>query len=260
MKIRSTLVIVPTYDERDNLPGILDRALAAVPDSVHVLVVDDNSPDGTGEVADEIALYSPRVHVLHRQAKGGLGPAYLAGFRWAIEQGFDAVVEMDADGSHAPEDLPRLIAGLETNDIVLGSRWAPDGRVENWPLHRELLSRGGNAYARMALGLPVSDATGGFRAIRTETLRRIEVDGIASQGYCFQIDLLWRALRAGASVLEIPITFSDRKHGRSKMSGRIVVEALVRVTQWSIARRFHSARDIVLKHASDSPVPATPTT
>jgi dolichol-phosphate mannosyltransferase len=259
VKIRSALVIVPTYDERDNLPGIIDRALAAIPDQVHVLVVDDNSPDGTGEVAEEIALYRPRVHVLHRQAKSGLGPAYLAGFSWAIEQGFDAVVEMDADGSHAPEDLPRLIAGLETHEIVLGSRWVPGGRVENWPLHRELLSRGGNAYARMVLGIRVRDATGGFRAIRVEVLQRIAIAGIASQGYCFQIDLLWRALVAGTSVLEIPITFSERAQGRSKMSGRIVVEALFRVTQWGIARRLR-ARDQVTNHSGGPSVPATPST
>jgi dolichol-phosphate mannosyltransferase len=192
-------------------------------------------------VAEELALYRPRVHVLLRHAKEGLGPAYLAGFAWALEHGYDAVVEMDADGSHAPEDLPRLLAALAEHDVALGSRWVPGGRVEHWPLHRRLLSRGGNAYARLALGVDVRDATGGFRAIRTDVLRGIDLRGVASQGYGFQVDLLWKALLAGCSVVEVPIVFTERVHGRSKMSAAIVAEALLRVTAWGLARRARQA-------------------
>jgi dolichol-phosphate mannosyltransferase len=244
--VRSTLVIIPTYDERENLPMIVDRALTATSDDVHLLVVDDHSPDGTGDVAEQLAMYRPRVHVLHRGAKHGLGPAYLAGFGWAVEQGFDAVVEMDADGSHAPEDLTRLIAGLATSDFVLGSRWVAGGNVEDWPVRRQLLSRAGNRYARVALGIDVQDATGGFRAIRTDALQRIPLGGVASEGYCFQVDLLWKALLAGLAVVEVPIVFTERTSGRSKMSSRIVLEALLRVTEWGMARRFEQAGELLL--------------
>jgi dolichol-phosphate mannosyltransferase len=241
-----SLVIIPTYDERENLPGVVARTLAATPAQVHVLVVDDSSPDGTGEVADELALYDDRVHVLHRMTKNGLGPAYLAGFAWGVAQGFDAVVEMDADGSHAPEDLPRLLAALADHDLVLGSRWVPGGRTERWPLRRQWLSRGGNLYTRLALGIDVRDATGGFRAFRTAALGRIDLRGVASQGYCFQVDLTWKALVAGLSVTEVPIVFTERLEGRSKMSSRIVAEALLRVTGWGIARRIQEARELAL--------------
>lgn len=241
-----SLVIIPTYDERENLPGIVERTLAATPESVHVLVVDDGSPDGTGAVADEIALYRPRVHVLHRTEKAGLGPAYLAGFAWAVREGFDAVVEMDADGSHAPEDLPRLLAGLADHDLVLGSRWVPGGRTERWPLRRQWLSRGGNLYARTALGIDVKDATGGFRAFRVEALGRLDLSGVASQGYCFQVDLVWKALVAGLTVTEVPIVFTERIEGHSKMSSSIVLEALLRVTGWGVVRRLQDARELVL--------------
>ncbi len=241
-----SLVIIPTYDERENLPGIVERALVATPETVHVLVVDDHSPDGTGDVADELALYRPRVHVLHRETKSGLGPAYLAGFAWATEQGFDAVVEMDADGSHAPEDLPRLLAGLADHDVVLGSRWVPGGRTERWPLHRQWFSRAGNRYARTALGIDVQDATGGFRAFRVRALERLDLSGVASQGYCFQVDLVWKSLLAGLAVTEVPIVFTERAEGRSKMSSSIVLEALLRVTGWGVVRRFREARELVV--------------
>lgn len=246
MDQRSTLVIIPTYNERENLPSIVDRTLAATGDEVHVLVVDDRSPDGTGDVAEELALYRPRVHVLHRAEKQGLGPAYLEGFAWAIQEGFDAVVEMDADGSHAPEDLPRLLAASASHDVVLGSRWVPGGRTERWPLRRQWLSQAGNLYARLALGIDVRDATGGFRVFRTAALLRLDLRGVSSQGYCFQVDLVWKALLAGLSVVEVPIVFTERLEGTSKMGSSIVAEALLRVTGWGLERRARQVAELVL--------------
>ncbi|MGZ4506014.1 MAG: polyprenol monophosphomannose synthase [Blastococcus sp.] len=231
------LVIVPTYNEAENLATILDRLHASVPPA-HALVVDDGSPDGTGDLAEAIAGRDPRVHVLRRTAKSGLGPAYVAGFRWAREHGYDIVVEMDADGSHAPEQLPRLLAALEDADLVLGSRYVTGGSVADWPLHRLLLSRVGNRYTRWALRLPLTDATGGYRAARAELIDRLPFDDVASQGYCFQVDWAWRAVRAGARVAEVPITFTEREFGRSKMSSSIVGEALVRVTVWGLRDRL----------------------
>ena len=231
------LVIVPTYNEVENLERILQRLAASVP-TAHVLVVDDGSPDGTGELAEKLAQLDPRVHVLQRTAKAGLGPAYVAGFRWAREHGYDVVVEMDADGSHAPEQLPQLLAALETADLVLGSRYVPGGAVADWPVHRLLLSRLGNRYTRWALRLPLSDATGGYRAARGELIDALPFDDVASHGYCFQVDWAWRAVRAGARVREVPITFTEREFGRSKMSGSIVREALVRVTVWGLQDRL----------------------
>ena len=242
----TTAVVIPTYDERENLPRIVARALAATGDEVHLLVVDDASPDGTGDVADAIAAREPRVHVLHRPGKEGLGHAYLAGFAWALDAGYEAVVEMDADGSHRPEDLPRLLGQLADHDLALGSRWVPGGRVENWPASRLLLSRGGNWYTRAALGIRVSDATGGFRAFRADALRRIHLDLVASHGYSFQVDLVWRALQAGLTVVEVPIVFTERTSGVSKMSRGIVGEALVRVTWWGLRRRLRGAVELVL--------------
>ncbi len=244
MSTRRVLVIVPTYNEHDNLEVVARRLHAAVP-TADLLVVDDNSPDGTGKLADELASGAPWLHVLHRQAKQGLGTAYVAGFRWAAEQGYDVVVEMDADGSHAPEQLPRLLAGIETCDVVLGSRWVPGGEVVNWPRSRELLSRGGNAYTRLVLGLPLADATGGYRAYRRPVLDALLTGQIASQGYCFQVDLVWQAWRAGARVVEVPITFVERERGESKMSQAIVVEALWRVTWWGIQSRCWRNRGLV---------------
>jgi len=231
------LVVVPTYNEAENLEPILDRLRASVP-TAHALVVDDGSPDGTGGLADVLAAADPRLHVLHRTAKAGLGPAYVAGFRWARAHGYDVVVEMDADGSHAPEQLPQLLAALADADLVLGSRYVPGGEVADWPLHRLLLSRVGNVYTRWALRMPLSDATGGFRAARGELIDRLPFDDVASEGYCFQVDWAWRAVRAGARVAEVPITFTERAFGRSKMSGSIVREALVRVTVWGLQDRL----------------------
>ena len=235
------LVIIPTYNERDNIELITERVLAAVPQA-NVLVVDDASPDGTGKIADGMADADQRVHVLHRTGKAGLGAAYIAGFDWGLDAGYDVLVEMDADGSHAPEQLPRLLTALSRADLVLGSRWVPGGSVLNWPRRREFLSRGGSLYARMALGINIKDATGGYRAFRREVLENIDYAGVASQGYCFQIDLAWRALRAGYRVVEVPITFAERERGESKMDSAIVREALIRVTEWGAAHRGDQIR------------------
>ena len=229
------LVVVPTYDERDNLAPLVTRLFAAVPEA-DLLVVDDASPDGTGELADELAAADPRISVLHREGKAGLGAAYTAAFAWAREHGYDVVVEMDADGSHLPEQLPRLLTALQDADLVLGSRWVPGGSVVNWPRSRELLSRGGNAYTRTLLGMPLKDATGGFRAYRRSVLDELPLAEVASQGYCFQVDLAWRTWKAGYDVVEVPITFVERERGVSKMSRDIVLEALWRVSWWGLRR------------------------
>ena len=241
MSLGSVLVIVPTFNEIENLQIIADRLHAAVPDA-HLLVVDDNSPDGTGQLADELAAAGEWVHVLHRTGKLGLGAAYIAGFAWARENSYDVVVEMDADGSHAPEQLPRLLAALEHADLVLGSRWVDGGQVVNWPKSRELLSRGGNAYTRMALGLPLRDATGGYRAYRRPVLDVLLANTVHSQGYCFQVDLAWQLWKAGYRVVEVPITFVERERGESKMSRAIVAEALWRVTVWGFTSRRSRGR------------------
>ena len=230
-------VIVPTYNELANLEQIAARLRAAVPDA-DLLIVDDNSPDGTGELADKIAAGDPRVSVLHRHAKSGLGSAYIAGFRWALQRGYGVLVEIDADGSHQPQELPALLAALDQADLVIGSRYVTGGTVLNWPRSREILSRGGNTYARLMLGISVRDVTGGFRAYRGSALRRIALEEVESQGYCFQIDLALRMIRAGLTVVEVPITFVERTRGASKMSRAIVVEALWRVTQWGVASRL----------------------
>ncbi|NEK85783.1 polyprenol monophosphomannose synthase [Blastococcus saxobsidens] len=231
------LVIIPTYDEAENVERILRRLHDSVP-SAHALVVDDGSPDGTGQIADRLAAADPRVHVLHRAAKAGLGRAYVAGFGWAREHGYDVLVEMDADGSHPPEQLPRLLDALADADLVLGSRYVDGGRVEDWPAHRLLLSRVGNRYTRWALRLPLQDATGGFRAARAELIDRLPFDQVSSEGYCFQVDWAWRAQRAGARITEVPITFTERAYGRSKMSSSIVGEAWARVTVWGVQDRL----------------------
>ncbi|HEY0186240.1 MAG TPA: polyprenol monophosphomannose synthase [Cellulomonas sp.] len=244
------LVVVPTYDERDSLPRALAALRREVPDA-DVLVVDDGSPDGTGDLAEEIAEQDAAVtgrravHVLHRTGKQGLGTAYVTGFRWALERGYDAVVEMDADGSHRAEDLPALLAALPDAELVIGSRWVRGGRVVNWPLHRQLLSRGANVYAWLAMGLPVRDATAGFRVYRSSALVGLALDEVASHGYCFQIDMAWRVLRTGGRVVEVPITFVERAEGRSKMSNDIVVEALVRVTVWGAQERARQIRSLL---------------
>ncbi|GAA2752712.1 polyprenol monophosphomannose synthase [Amnibacterium kyonggiense] len=229
-----TIICIPTFDEIDNLGPLVAGIREAAPD-VHLLVIDDASPDGTGELADAIAAEDAHVHVLHRSGKQGLGRAYLAGFAYALEHGYDVVVEMDADGSHRAVDLPALLDGLEDADVVLGSRWIAGGRVSGWPLRRQLLSRAGNLYARLLLMLPVRDATGGFRAYRAATLRQLGLDTVRSDGYCFQVELVHRAIESGAVVHEVPITFLERRAGTSKMSGRIVVEALLRIAVLALA-------------------------
>ncbi|QDB79202.1 polyprenol monophosphomannose synthase [Georgenia wutianyii] len=234
-----TLVIIPTYDERESLPLVLERTRRAVPDA-DILVADDNSPDGTGAVADEVAARDGHVHVLHRPGKQGLGRAYVAGFQWALERGYDLVVEMDADGSHRPEQLSDLLARAaaeDAPDLVIGSRWVPGGEVVNWPLHRELLSRGANTYVQLLLGLPVRDATAGFRVFRAPALAALPLEEIESQGYCFQVDMTWRVHRAGGRVAEVPISFVERAEGVSKMSRGIIAEALVRTTAWGVRHR-----------------------
>jgi dolichol-phosphate mannosyltransferase len=239
--IGRVLVIIPTYNEADNLRLITERVRRSVP-SVDILVTDDNSPDGTGRIADELAASDNHIFVLHRPGKQGLGAAYVAGFSWAKDKGYDVVVEMDADGSHAPEELPKLLDTLRGVDLVLGTRYVPGGSVHNWPLHRLALSRGGNLYIRMALGMPFKDATGGYRAYKMGVLDAIDVATVASQGYSFQVELAWRAYRHGFRIAEVPITFVERERGASKMSGNIFKEQLLRVTGWGLRAR----RDAVL--------------
>ncbi len=230
------LVVIPTYNERENLPIIVAGVRTGEP-AVEILIADDNSPDGTGEVADSLSSNDSQVHVLHRQCKAGLGAAYLDAFAWARKHEYDVVVEMDADGSHRPVDLSKILDALTDSDVVLGSRWVKGGSVVNWAKSRELLSRGGNLYTRIWLGIALHDATGGFRAYRMSALDRLDISNVESQGYCFQVDMAWRAVRAGLRITEIPITFVERELGESKMNQAIVKEALWRVTQWGIAKR-----------------------
>jgi dolichol-phosphate mannosyltransferase len=230
------LVVIPTYNEADNIRSITERVRRSVP-AVDILVTDDNSPDGTGDIADELATTDDHIFVLHRAGKEGLGAAYKAGFAWAKNKGYDAVVEMDADGSHAPEELPKLLDALRESDAVLGTRYIPGGSVHNWPAHRLLLSRGGNIYIRMALGMPFRDATGGYRAYRMPVLDEINVETVASTGYSFQTELAWRTFKSGFRIAEVPITFTEREHGVSKMSGNIFKETLLRVTVWGVRSR-----------------------
>jgi len=231
------VIVMPTYNERQNLESIAVRVRAALPEA-DLLVVDDNSPDGTGDLADKLAETDPHVHVMHRTDKAGLGKAYIAGFGWALERGYDVIIEMDADGSHQPEHLPSLVAALNGADLSIGSRWVPGGKVVNWPKTREALSRAANIYTRIMLGLGVRDATAGFRAYRAATLRTISLDQVESAGYCFQIDLTLRVADAGLRIVEVPITFVEREHGASKMSNSIIMEAFWRVAQWGVARRL----------------------
>lgn len=237
------LVIIPTYNERENIDMITSRVRAAVP-TAHILIADDNSPDGTGRRADELAAADDHIQVLHRLGKEGLGAAYLAGFAWGLERGYGVLVEMDADGSHQPEQLPLLLDALRDADMVKGSRWVPGGKIVNWPKSREVISKSGSLWTRMMLGVPLKDATGGFNAFRADTLRGIQFDRIASAGYCFQIDLGWRSLKAGYRVVEVPITFVEREYGQSKMSHKIVAEALLRTTWWGLRHRAGQVRGL----------------
>jgi len=233
-----TVIVMPTYNERQNLEIIAGRVRESVP-AADLLVVDDNSPDGTGDLADKLAETDQHIQVMHRTEKAGLGRAYVAGFSWALERGYDVIVEMDADGSHRPEDLPRLLTALAGADAVIGSRYVPGGTVVNWPKSREFLSRGANIYNRVMLGVSVKDATGGFRAYRAATLRKIDLNNIESAGYCFQIDMTLRVLQAGLKLIEVPITFVERERGKSKMSNAVIREAFFRVAQWGITARLH---------------------
>lgn len=241
----SALIIIPTYNEIENLGSVVSAVRKYAPQA-NILIVDDNSPDGTGKKADALAGADPFVHVMHRAEKSGLGDAYLAGFDWGLERGFEILVEMDADGSHPADRLPALLGavsaptvpGAHFPGLAIGSRWVKGGSVVNWPKHRLFLSRGANAYARMALGIDVKDSTAGFRAFRAEVLRGIHLDEVNSHGYCFQIDLTLRVLDAGYTVVELPIEFTERTAGESKMSKNIVVEAMRSVTSWGWQRRF----------------------
>jgi dolichol-phosphate mannosyltransferase len=237
------VVVIPTYNEAANIELIVDRVRATVP-AFDVLIVDDGSPDGTGDIADGLSRSDDRVHVMHRTAKAGLGAAYLAGFAWALARDFEYVVEMDADGSHLPEQLPRLLEAAVDADLVLGSRWVPGGKIVNWPRSRLMLSRGGNVYTRLALGLSLRDATGGYRVFRRKTLENIDLHDVESQGYCFQVDLARRTVDAGFRVVEVPITFVERERGESKMSGPIVREAFLKVGAWGARRRLQQLRQL----------------
>jgi dolichol-phosphate mannosyltransferase len=241
-----TLVIIPTYNELENLPLIVGRVHEARPD-VHVLIVDDGSPDGTGVLADALSLADPdRIHVMHRMAKDGLGAAYLAGFAWGLNRQYSVVVEMDADGSHAPEQLYRLLDAIDAGaDVVIGSRYVSGGTVRNWPWRRLMLSKTANTYSRVLLGVDIHDITAGYRAYRREVLEKIDLAAVDSKGYCFQIDLTWRATNNGFKVVEVPITFTERELGVSKMSGSNIREAMVKVARWGVGSRLDRARGVV---------------
>ena len=229
------LIVVPTYNERDNVPGIASRLLAALP-GADLLFVDDNSPDGTGALLDELAAADPRVHVMHRAGKLGLGTAYVEGFGWGLARGYDYLFEMDADGSHDPRYLPQMVALAEDGaDLVVGSRYVPGGGTENWGLGRKLLSRGGSLYARIILGIDVRDVTAGFVCWRRAALEAIDLPSITSNGYSFQIEMKYRAIGKRMRVVETPIVFVDRRVGQSKMSRAIVAEALIQV--WRLRLR-----------------------
>jgi dolichol-phosphate mannosyltransferase len=231
------VMVVPTYNEVENLAAVIHRLLTAVP-STDVLVVDDSSPDGTGELADRLAAADPRVSVVHRSEKTGLGAAYRHGFAVALERGYDVIGEMDADGSHQPEQLQRLIDALADADLVIGSRWVKGGSVVNWSVFRRTLSVCGNLYARLLLGLPVRDVTAGFRLFRASTLRAMELETVESVGYCFQADLALRTVRAGLTVREVPIDFLERERGESKMTRSVATESLQRITRWGLRQRW----------------------
>jgi dolichol-phosphate mannosyltransferase len=227
------LVVMPTYNEKQSLEATVSSVCTSNPE-VHVLIVDDASPDGTGELADALARERLNIAVLHRSAKEGLGPAYVAGFHWGLERGFEVLVEMDADGSHRATDLASILDRLRDADVVIGSRWVPGGGTSNWSAGRRMLSRGGNAYVRIMLGIQVRDSTSGFRAYRADALRRLLVTEVSSSGYCFQVDMTRRAIADRVRIEEVPITFVEREHGISKMNGGIVVEAVLRVALWAL--------------------------
>lgn len=236
------LIVIPTYNEIQNLRGLLENVFQVVDskaqlfgvERVEVLVVDDNSPDGTGGLAEELAKKEPRISVLHRQQKNGLGKAYVAGFAWGLDRGFDAICEMDADFSHNPQYLPEFWRLLKDNDVVVGSRYVKGGGIRNWGIGRKVISRGGSLYARAILGMPLEDMTGGYNAWRRSVLESVDISTLRSEGYAFQIELKWRAWKKGFRIVEFPILFEDRTAGKSKMSKRIVVEAMMRVASMRI--------------------------
>lgn len=242
--MQRVVVVIPTYNEAESLGGVVAGVRRHAPEA-DVLVVDDDSPDGTGGLADQLALEDPQVHVLHRSSKDGLGAAYAHGFREALARGYDVVAQMDADGSHQPADLPRLLAQVPLADLVIGSRYVAGGSVVDWPWHRRALSRGGNAYIRLLLGMPVRDATAGFRVYRRSTLEALDLDGVQAHGYVFQAELLHRAVRAGLRVLEVPIEFVERERGSSKMTTDVACESLVRITRWGLRQRLDHLRERV---------------
>jgi dolichol-phosphate mannosyltransferase len=224
----SVLIVIPTYNEVANLPVIVQRVRKEAP-SAHLLIVDDTSPDGTGELADQLASKDPAIHVLHRREKDGLGRAYVAGFEWGLARNYDVLVQMDGDLSHNPSDVPRLVDALESADLVLGSRYVTDGGTVNWGVGRQLLSRGGSFYARTILGLPIRDVTGGFKAWKATTLRAVNLATIRSNGYSFQVEMTYRVACLKLNIQEVPIIFADRVDGVSKMSKKIVIEAMLMV-------------------------------
>lgn len=233
-----SLIVVPTYDEKENIENVLGRVRAAVP-AAHILVVDDGSPDGTADLAEATGARLGQIEVLRRAGKSGLGSAYRAGFAHGIAQGHEVLVEMDADLSHDPDDLPRLLAAVDAGaDLAIGSRYVAGGSTPEWPLHRRLLSRWGNRYAGVALGIPVRDSTAGFRAYRATLLSRIHTAETRMNGYAFQVEMAYATHLAGGSIVEVPISFSDRELGTSKMSGKIVVEAMLAVTWWGFRDRL----------------------
>lgn len=238
-----TLTVIPTYNELEALPVVIKRLRAAQPD-VHVLVVDDNSPDGTGQLADRLSDQDPLIHVLHREGKGGLGAAYIAGFTWGLDRGYDVLVEMDADCSHRPEELGGLLEAVEHGaDLAIGSRYVPGGKTVNWPWHRQFLSWGANVYARTMLGTTVKDITAGYRAFRRETLEKIDLETIESVGYCFQIDLGWRTQLQGLTIAEVPITFVEREVGDSKMDSGVILESMTKVARWGLSARAKTLKN-----------------
>lgn len=230
------LTIIPTYNELESLPITVGRLRASVPES-DVLIVDDQSPDGTGDMADKLAQEDPQIHVMHRKGKGGLGGAYIAGFKWGLDRDYDILIELDADGSHQPEQLPTLISQIDRADLVIGSRWVPGGKVVNWPAHRQTISRLGSFYSRTLLGLKVRDITAGYRVFRASTLRKIDLDLIQSVGYGFQVDMTFRVAKLGLTIVEVPIAFIERELGDSKMSTGIAIEAMINVAKWGLTER-----------------------
>ncbi len=232
-----TLVIIPTYQESQNISSIIKRVFDSNP-YVDVLVVDDSSPDGTAQIVRELQANNKNLFLLINPTKAGLGKAYVVGFNWGLARDYQVFVEMDADGSHAPEQLPSILSNLHNNDVSLGSRWVRGGKIENWPLSRQILSKGGNLYTRLMLGIKVRDATGGYRAYRREVLEKIDLNSIESQGYCFQVDMVRRSLQNNFRIGETPITFTERELGNSKMSRAIVIEAFSRIGFWGIQRLF----------------------